>query len=152
RPSSQRHRLRVWCVRWSSARSSSSRNCLNTKRMGRDMRICVAQTRPIQGLIQRNIQNHKRLVDLALCHRADIVVFPELSLTGYEPTLSRTLAMDQDDTRFDDFQSISTAGKVTIGVGVPTRTTRGICISMVVVRPDKRARRTYSKKFLLRDE
>jgi predicted amidohydrolase len=47
------------------------------------MKICVAQTRPIKGNIQSNIVNHKKLIDLAVSNGAVIVIFPELSLTGY---------------------------------------------------------------------
>jgi predicted amidohydrolase len=70
------------------------------------IRLCVAQTRPIKGNIQSNIDNHKKLIDLAISNGADIVIFPELSLTGYEPTISKELATNQDDSRFDDFQRI----------------------------------------------
>ncbi|HET9532598.1 MAG TPA: nitrilase-related carbon-nitrogen hydrolase, partial [Blastocatellia bacterium] len=66
------------------------------------MKICVAQTRPVKGDIQGNIDNHKRLIDLAASNGADMLIFPELSITGYEPELSRELATNQDDERFDD--------------------------------------------------
>jgi predicted amidohydrolase len=49
------------------------------------MKICAAQTRPVRGDIQTNIDNHKKLIDLAVSNGADIIIFPELSLTGYEP-------------------------------------------------------------------
>lgn len=115
------------------------------------MKICVAQTRPIKGDIQRNIDNHKKLIDLAISYSADTVIFPELSLTGYEPELSKELATSQDDSRFDDFQKISDTKRLTIGVGVPTKKNTGICISMVLFQPHK-ARQTYSKKYLHPDE
>lgn len=115
------------------------------------MKICVAQTRPVKGDIQSNIDNHKRLIDLALSNGADTVIFPELSLTGYEPELSEALATTQDDRRFDDFQRISNTRKITIGVGVPTKNNIGTCISMVLFQPHK-ARQTYSKKYLHPDE
>jgi predicted amidohydrolase len=115
------------------------------------MKICVAQTRPIKGDIQKNIENHKKLINIAVSCGADIVVFPELSLTGYEPELSKELATNQDDSRFDDFQKISDASQITIGVGVPTKNNAGICISMVLFQQHK-ARQTYSKKYLHSDE
>lgn len=68
------------------------------------MKICVAQTRPVKGDIQSNIDDHKKLIEIAVSNGADTVIFPELSLTGYEPKLSRELATNQDDNRFDDFQ------------------------------------------------
>ena len=115
------------------------------------MKICVAQIRPIKGDIQSNIENHKKLIDLAVSHGADTVIFPELSITGYEPELAKELATDPDDSRFDDFQKISDTKQVTIGVGVPTKNNTGISISMVLFQPHK-ARQTYSKRYLHSDE
>lgn len=115
------------------------------------MRICVAQTRPVKGDIQRNIDTHKKLIDLATSCGADIVIFPELSITGYEPELAKELVTDPNDSRFEDFQSISNTRQVTIGIGVPTKSDTGISISMVLFQPHK-ARQTYSKKYLHSDE
>jgi predicted amidohydrolase len=115
------------------------------------MKICVAQTRPIKADIQKNIENHKKLINIAVSAGADIVIFPELSLTGYEPELSKELATHQDDSRFDDFQKISDTNQLTIGVGMPTKNDTGICISMILFQPHK-ARQTYSKKYLHADE
>jgi predicted amidohydrolase len=115
------------------------------------MKICVAQTKPVKGDIQSNIVNHKKLIDLAVSFGADTVIFPELSLTGYEPELSKELATNQDDSRFDDFQKISDTRQITIGVGAPTKHDTGICISMIFFQPHK-TRQTYSKKYLHPDE
>ena len=115
------------------------------------MKICVVQTRPVKGNIQKNIDKHKRLIDLAISHRAGTIIFPELSITGYEPELAAELATDASDARFDDFQEISNTKQVMIGVGVPTKNHRGICISMILFLPNK-PRQTYSKKYLHEDE
>lgn len=115
------------------------------------MKICVAQTRPIKGDIQSNIGNHKKLIDLAIFNGVDTVIFPELSITGYEPELSKELATNQNDSRFDDFQMIADTKQITIGVGVPTKNDIGICISMILFQPHK-ARQTYSKNYLHSDE
>ena len=53
------------------------------------MKICVAQTRPIKGNIEANIENHINLLKLAISNEAEAVFFPELSLTGYEPELAK---------------------------------------------------------------
>jgi predicted amidohydrolase len=116
-----------------------------------DMKLCVAQTRPIQGDVSSNIEQHKKLIDLAVSHGATTVIFPELSLTGYEPKLARELATDADDCRFDDFQEMADAHEITIGVGVPTQNASGISITMVLFRPHQ-ARQTYSKQYLHADE
>ncbi len=115
------------------------------------MKICVAQTRSIKGDIPSNIGNHKKLINQAVVNGADTVIFPELSITGYEPKLSKELATNQDDSRFDDFQIIADTKQITIGVGVPTKNNTGICISMILFQPHK-ARQTYSKKYLHSDE
>jgi len=115
------------------------------------MKICVAQTRPITGDIQGNIDRHKKFIDLAVANGADIVIFPELSLTGYEPALSKALATNQADGRFDDFQKLSDTKQITIGVGVPTKSNTHSCISLVLFQPHQ-TRQTYSKKYLHPDE
>lgn len=115
------------------------------------MKICIAQLRPVKGDIETNITNHKKLIALAISYQAEVIVFPELSITGYEPKLAKKLATDQGDSRFDDFQKLSDANGVTIGIGVPTKTNAGIYISMVLFQSHKE-RRTYSKKYIHADE
>ena len=46
-------------------------------------RIALAQMDPVLGDMDRNIRTHLELVDRAESLGADLVVFPELSLTGY---------------------------------------------------------------------
>ncbi|WP_271784734.1 carbon-nitrogen hydrolase family protein [Aquimarina algiphila] len=111
------------------------------------MKICIAQTKPIKGDIQKNIENHMKLIVLSIQNDADIIVFPELSLTGYEPELVKELATTKNDKRFDEFQKISDLSKIIIGFGLPTKNKEGICISMLLFQPNK-PRITYSKEYL----
>ncbi len=115
------------------------------------MKICVAQTKPVKGDIQRNVEGHKILINMATSSGAHVIIFPELSLTGYEPDLVKELATTQYDKRFDDFQKISDTGQIIIGVGVPIKNNEGICISMILFQPGKE-RHIYSKKYLHPDE
>jgi predicted amidohydrolase len=115
------------------------------------MRICAAQTRPIKGDIQRNLANHTKLIDQAVDHAVELIIFPELSLTGYEPTLARELATDPNDTRLDALQKISDSKAITIGVGAPTKNEKGICIGLLLFQPHK-PRHVYSKTFIHADE
>ena len=46
------------------------------------MKICVAQTKPVKGDVQKNIENHKKLINLAIADEANMIIFPELSITG----------------------------------------------------------------------
>lgn len=115
------------------------------------MKICVSQTRPIKGDIRSNIENHKELISLAVSGGADIIIFPELSLTGYEPELAKALATNQDDSRFDGFQKLSNRGKITIGIGIPTKNNADVSIGMALFQPNK-GRQLYLKKYLHPDE
>ena len=111
------------------------------------MKISVAQTRLIKGNIEANILNHRRLIDLAIAEKVELIIFPELSITGYEPELAEELATTQDDKRFDVFQELSDNHHITIGIGVPTRSDLGIRISTVIFQQNQ-PRQTYSKQHL----
>jgi len=47
------------------------------------LRIALAQCSPALGDVERNLEMHLRLIEQARSQQADLVVFPELSLTGY---------------------------------------------------------------------
>jgi predicted amidohydrolase len=115
------------------------------------MKLCVAQARAAKGDIPGNIENHKKIIHLAVSHGADTIIFPELSITGYEPTLARELATTLHDERLNDFQHISDTHGVTIGVGVPLKHDTGVAISMILFQPQK-GREVYAKKYLHADE
>ena len=115
------------------------------------MKICVAQTNPVKGDILHNIGEHKKLIIMAADQRAEAIFFPELSLTGYEPSLAKDLAGTSADSRFDGFQVISEAYRLTIGAGMPVKIDDGIYIGMLLFQPGK-ARQVYAKKYLHPDE
>lgn len=115
------------------------------------MKIGVAQTRPAKGDIPQNIEGHKRLIALAIDNGAHMIVFPELSITGYEPELAKDLATNQDDSRLQDFQQLSDTNNIIIGVGMPLKQDTGITISMIIFQP-RQPRQTYSKQHLHEDE
>ena len=115
------------------------------------MRVAVAQTRPFKGDILRNIETHVRWIRVAAGANASHIIFPELSVTGYEPTLAASLAMRSDDVRMVVFQSLSDRHSMTIGLGAPTIGPDGILISMLIFRPGEE-RQVYSKRYLHTDE
>ncbi|MBN8820725.1 MULTISPECIES: carbon-nitrogen hydrolase family protein [unclassified Spirosoma] len=115
------------------------------------MRLCVAQTRPFTGEIARTIEAHLSLINVATSNNSDLILFPELSITGYEPTLANQLATTPDDHRLDVFQRLSNTHTITIGIGLPTRAPAGIHISLIIFQPHT-ARQVYSKQYLHADE
>lgn len=115
------------------------------------MRLAVAQTKPVRGNIPANILNHKKLIALAVDKNAEVIVFPELSLTGYEPTLAKKLRTTASDKRLDEFQMISDDHQLVIAAGIPTSKGTDALITLVIFQPEKE-RTTYSKKYLHADE
>jgi predicted amidohydrolase len=111
------------------------------------MKIAIAQLKPIKGDIEKNIKCHIDWIEQAINWNADMIVFPELSLSGYEPELACSLATNQSDKRLDCFQRLSDKNGITIGVGLPTEVNDDLYISMIIFRPGEE-RITYSKQYL----
>ncbi|WP_419869734.1 carbon-nitrogen hydrolase family protein [Chryseobacterium sp. CT-SW4] len=115
------------------------------------MKIAAAQIKPIKGDIPYNIKTHKELIDLAIQNNTDLIIFPELSITGYEPDLAEELSIHYEDPILNDFQIIADENNITIGVGMPTKSENKIMISCILFQPQKK-REIYSKKHLFPTE
>ncbi|MEM5567121.1 GNAT family N-acetyltransferase [Psychroserpens sp. AS72] len=115
------------------------------------MKICIAQTKSEKGKVQRNIQNHLRIIELGIKSNADLIIFPELSITNYEPDLAKKFSTDIENNIFNPFQTLSNNNNIIIGIGIPTNATNGINISMLIFQPNKK-KVVYSKQILHSDE
>jgi predicted amidohydrolase len=115
------------------------------------MKICVAQIKPFAGAVEKNIATHKRLIEAAVSFNADLITFPELSLTGYEPSVRNELAIRPDEELPGDFQTISNENNIIIGAGMPVRYGKDIRIGLLFYQPGKK-REIYCKRFLHEDE
>jgi len=115
------------------------------------MKICLAQTKSIKGALSQNIQIHLDFIQSAVEWGTDLIVFPELSLTSYEPRMAEALAKNFDDPIFDSFQEKSDKHHISIGVGMPLKTNRGIVIGMLIFQPNAE-RIYYAKQILHPDE
>ena len=89
--------------------------------------VAVAQTSPRAGDLAANVEEHVALLELAVGEGAELVVFPELSLTGYELELAAALALDADavrvsrEPRLEPLQSVVDEHGVVAAVGAPLR-------------------------------
>ena len=115
------------------------------------MKIALVQTHPERGDVEANLADHIHWIGKAGRKQADLVVFPELSLTGYEPSLANELAMELDDPRLDFFQHCSDQFQMAIGIGLPLRWEKGISIAMAIFQPGI-PRSAYGKCLLHEDE
>lgn len=81
--------------------------------------IAFAQSGSRKGDIEANLLAHYEYVHVAARSGSRLLVFPELSLTGYEPQLASALALTPDDYRLQTLASLSKQFKMTIVAGAP---------------------------------
>lgn len=98
--------------------------------------LAAAQSIPIRGDVDANIQEHIRLVHVAAEAGADVVVFPELSLTGYELDLADELAFAEADQRLDPLVKLAAARRLTLIVGAPLRIEPRLYIGAFILTSD----------------
>jgi len=115
------------------------------------MKLIAAQIRSTPGDIEKNIARHLDVIHLAARQGANLLLFPELSVTGYEPRLAEALAVQPSDGRFDEFQVLCDRYGMLIAVGAPTKGLQGTEISMIAFQPGLE-RTAYSKQQLHADE
>jgi predicted amidohydrolase len=99
--------------------------------------VAVAQTIPIRGNVDANVEQQLRLVQVAGKEHAQVLVFPELSLTGYEIGLASDLAFSQNDPRLVPLAEVASACSMTLIVGAPVRIGSRLYIGAFIVSPDR---------------
>lgn len=82
---------------------------------------------------------------------AEVIFFPELSLTGYEPRMAKKLADQRLDARLQELQDFADQHGVTVGAGIPCLVSGGVEIAMFWHVPHEDPRK-YSKQYLHSDE
>jgi predicted amidohydrolase len=115
------------------------------------LRICAAQFEPDAGDVAANVRAHVALVELAGSQGAGLILFPEMSLTGYEPRRAAELSMRADDPRLAVFDHLANERGLAIAVGLPLRVDTGTQIAMIIFRAAMQ-RLVYAKRYLHPDE
>ena len=115
------------------------------------MKLALAQTKPATGQVPANLVAHTQFILRAVAQGADAIIFPELSLTGYEPTRATSLALELTDACVKGLQELSNHHAITIVVGAPLKTSAGIIISLLIFQPGQSVR-VYGKQYLHPDE
>ena len=99
--------------------------------------IAAAQSASIPGDVARNIEHHLRFCALAAEHGAQLLVFPELSLIGYELTLAQANAIDPDSAALDCLREFTARTEMTVVVGAPVPNLNGdVHAAAFAIRPD----------------
>lgn len=98
----------------------------------------------------KNLQRHLEGIKASADHKADIVVFPELSLTGYELSESSSLAlpMDSDSIIFSQLSQAAVDNDLVVIAGCPIQNgDKKPFIGAIVCFPDGRIE-FYLKQYL----
>jgi predicted amidohydrolase len=114
--------------------------------------VAAAQVASYREEIELNLEIHAAAAQAAAAQGVTVLVFPELSLTGYEPDLAEALAIEPTDERLRALGSIAMLNQMTIIVGAPLMSpeTRPL-LGSITFHPDGR-RTTYAKMHLGSEE
>jgi len=111
------------------------------------MIIASAQTKPKPGNVSDNLTDHYRLIKIAAEQGADLIVFPEMSITGYERENASSLAFTPDDNRLDTLKQLSNDHTIKIIAGAPIKINSDIFIGAFILQPNTPVS-IYTKQFL----
>lgn len=115
------------------------------------MKIAAAQTKPTDGNIEANLATHFHLASLAADHGVKLIVFPELSLTGYQRESAMQLAFIEKDPRLDKLKALAVDKNIIIVAGAPIQIATKLHIGTFILQPDNTSS-IYTKQFLHQGE
>jgi predicted amidohydrolase len=111
--------------------------------------IAAAQSISIAGDLAANIQRHLCFIEVAAEQGVELLVFPELSLTGYEGEAAAALAIDPHDAVIQPLRDLARTLGITAVVGMPIRADKptAVWIGALVLGADG-SLGVYSKQHL----
>lgn len=109
--------------------------------------IASAQMEPKDEDIDENLTRHYELINLAISYGAKLILFPELSITGYVRASGKKLAFTDDDARLDELRKLANTNNIIIIAGAPITISSVLHIGSFVIYPDKTVS-IYTKQFL----
>ncbi|MEU8518287.1 carbon-nitrogen hydrolase family protein [Streptomyces sp. NBC_01216] len=116
------------------------------------MIVAATQFAPAAGDVEANVRSVAELIRAAGADGARVIVFAELVLSGYEPSLVRDtpgIVLTEDDPRLEPVREACRAARVAAVVNGPVRTADGRPgITTLVVGPDGGLLARYDKRHL----
>jgi len=111
------------------------------------MILASAQIEVEIGNLKSNLNNHLEMIALASKNKATVIVFPEMSLTGYCREEALGLAFTKNDTRLDVLHKEASKNLITIIVGAPILLNENLYIGSFIIQPNSEIK-IYTKQFL----
>jgi predicted amidohydrolase len=99
--------------------------------------VAAIQTIPVARDVSRSVEDHVRLAARAARNGARFVLFPELSLTGYDRELKPADAIPPNDPRVEPLRRIADAQGIAIIAGAPVAMPGGLCIAALCFIPNQ---------------
>ena len=111
--------------------------------------IGAAQSASVPGNVSLNLARHLQFSAIAAECGVQLLVFPELSLTGYEPAMARSNCfLPDDDSRLDSLRRLAEETRIILVVGAPVLNNKNeLHIGAFAIRPDGTVM-TYTKEYL----
>lgn len=109
--------------------------------------IAAIQSASVKGDVAINLSRHLALARQAAAHGAQLALFPELSLTGYEPDVAAATALRGGDTRLAPLAGLAQNTGMIIVAGAPLRIGGALYIGAISFMPDGRVAE-YTKQHL----
>lgn len=109
--------------------------------------LAAAQSVSLAGDLAANLRTHLDFIAAAADAGVELLLFPELSLTGYEPTLAAELTLESSDARLLPLREACRAAGLTAVVGAPVRGVAGLQIGALILGADGSCR-VHTKEYL----
>jgi predicted amidohydrolase len=118
---------------------------------GTTLVLAAAQFVARPGRLGESVAAHLRMAEHAADEAASLVIFPELSLTGYSTGLTLDDAIDPREAALDPLADLARSRRITIVAGAPLARGRGLVIGSIIFGADG-ARGTYTKRYIHESE
>lgn len=110
--------------------------------------MAAAQSISVPLDVVANVRNHLRFVEVAAQHGVQWLLFPELSLTGYELAAMPDLVLHADHALLAPLREAAQRTGMAITVGAPVYSGSALpCIGAITLRPDSQ-HSVYAKHHL----
>jgi len=111
------------------------------------MKLASAQINCTVGEVQKNLDEHYKVIELAIDNNVQLITFPEMSLTGYCREEAKELAFDEYDIGLNKLKELASIGNIIIVAGAPVYIKQRLYIGSFVIHPSEPIM-IYTKQFL----
>ena len=111
------------------------------------MKIAAAQIQSRPGEVDFNLSEHLRCAAQAARLGVELIIFPEMSITGYVKATAADLAFVPNDTRLNELQQLAQQQNIILIAGAPIRHNGQLYIGSFICFPD-RAMSFYTKRYV----